>query len=151
MVNSKGTVVGNYTELITTNEPDKTYHSKNLKVSTNPGNISQFVPYQKVWDSRPMQTYAQADVFVGNEKHTLGLIGNTSDVQLFTSDYGLYWFDYLGGYNTVFGELFGDQNDAVTLAAVRGAADLMGKSWGTMIESSNSTSISLQSGDQIYQ
>ena len=71
-------------------------------------------------------------------------------MKLFTSDYGLYWFDYLGGYNTVFAELFGGQTDAQTLALVRGAADMQDKSWGAMIEWANRSSITLQSGTQVY-
>ena len=76
----------------------------------------------------------QRNLYVNNLQTTLSSIGNQSYVKLFTSDYGLYWFDYLGGYNTVFAELFGAQADAQTLALVRGAADMQDKSWGAMIE-----------------
>ena len=122
-----------------------------FQVVTNEGNISQFEPYQKLLSSRPLQTYTEAaDALVDTEQQTLSSIGNQSDVNLFTSDYGLYWFDYLGGYNTVFAELFGEKTDAQTLALVRGAADMQNKSWGAMIEWANRTSISLQTGAQIY-
>ena len=67
---------------------------------------------------------------MSTEQQTLSSIGNQSNVKLFTSDYGLYWFDYLGGYNTVFAELFGRQTDPQTLALVRGAADMQDKNWG---------------------
>ena len=56
----------------------------------------------------------------------------------------------LGGYNTVFAELFGGQTDAQTLALVRGAADMQDKNWGVMIEWANRLSITLQSGTQMY-
>ena len=148
---SNGTVVNKYDENVMINEPNGTYQYKTEKVSTNPGNISQFEPYQEVWDSRPMQTYSEAaNVFVGTEQHTLSLIGNQSNVEFFTSDYGLYWFDYRGGYNVVLGELFGGQTDAQTLALVRGAADMQNKSWGAMIEWANQSPITLQSGTQMY-
>lgn len=132
-------------------EPNGTVLNDLNQVVTNQGNISQFEPYSEVWDSRPMQTYTEAaDDFVNNERQTLDSIGNQSDVELFTSDYGLYWFDYQAGYNVVFAELFGTSIDSQTLALVRGAADMQNKSWGTMIEWSNRTSITLQSGSQMY-
>jgi hypothetical protein len=134
-----------------TNEPNGTYTFETEQVSTNPGNISQFEPYQEVWDSRPLQTYTEAaNAFVNTEQQILSSIGNQSDVELFTSDYGLYWFDYMGGYNTVFAELFGGQTDAQTLALVRGAADMQNKSWGVMIEPASQSPLSLQTGGQMY-
>ena len=66
------------------------------------------------------------------------------------SDYSLYWFDYLAGYNTVLAELFGQQTDSQTLALVRGASDMQDKSWGVMIEPANQLPLNLQTGDQIY-
>ena len=72
------------------------------------------------------------------------------NVRLFTSDYALYWFDYQGGYDNVFAELFGMQTDAQTLALVRGAADMQDKSWGVMVEPASQSPLNLQTGDQIY-
>ena len=141
----------NGTEVVMTGYPNGTYVTNRNQPISNPGNISQFEPYQELWDSRPLQTYNEAaNAFVSTEQQTLSSIGNQSDINLFTSDYGLYWFDYLGGYNTVFAELFGTQTDAQTLALVRGAADMQDKSWGAMIEWANRASISLQTGDQMY-
>jgi hypothetical protein len=131
--------------------PDGTVQCENGTYVTDEGNISQFEPYQQLRESNPVQTYAEAaNDFVNTEQNTLSSIGNQSTVNLFTSDYGLYWFDYQGGYNTVFAELFGTQTDAQTLALVRGAADVQNKSWGTMIEWANRTSITLQNVAQIY-
>ncbi len=86
---------------------------------------------------------------MNTEQQILSAIGNQSDVKLFTSDYGLYWFDYLGGYNTVFAELFGGQTDAQILALVRGAADMQDKSFGAMIEWASQSPISLQNASQM--
>ena len=52
---------------------------------------------------------------------------------LFTSDYGLYWYDYLSGYSTVFAEFVGDQSRQIAVALDRGAANALGKNWGVMI------------------
>ncbi len=131
--------------------PDDTVQCENGTYTTDEGNISQFEPYQQLMESNPIQTYAQAaNAYVNTEHDILTSIGNQSDVRFFTSDYGLYWFDYLGGYNTVFAELFGGQTDAQTLALDRGAADMQDKSWGVMIEPANQSPLSLQNGTQIY-
>ncbi len=131
--------------------PDGTVQYENGTYVTDEGDISQFEPYQQLWDSNPIQTYAEAaNDFVNTEKMTLTSIGNESNVRLFTSDYGLYWFDYLSGYNTVFAELFGIQSDSQTLALIRGAANTQNKSWGVMIEPAIQSPLILQTGDQIY-
>jgi hypothetical protein len=54
-------------------------------------------------------------------------------LQLFTSDYALYWYDYSGGYNTVFTEFVGNQSRQIAVALDRGAADTLGEDWGVII------------------
>ena len=53
--------------------------------------------------------------------------------QLFTSDYALYWYDYLSGYGTVFAEFVGDQSRQIAVTLDRGAANVLGKDWGAII------------------
>ena len=123
----------------------------NGTVVTDAGNILQFEPYREVWDSRPLATYAEvASAYVNADQYMFGSIGNQTAVKLFTSDYALYWFDYRAGYDTVFAELFGRQTDAQTLALVRGASDMQGKSWGVMIEPASQSPLSMQTGTQMY-
>ena len=50
-----------------------------------------------------------------------------------SSDYALYWFDYLGGYNTIFAEFGSNASITQTVALARGAARMQNKSWGTII------------------
>ena len=139
------------TDTALTFEPNGTVFAQNGQIVTDQGNISKFEPYQQVLDSNPLLNDTEAaNLYVNNLQTTLSSIGNQSYVKLFTSDYGLYWFDYLGGYNTVFAELFGAQADAQTLALDRGAADMQDKSWGAMIESASQSPITLQSGTQMY-
>lgn len=60
----------------------------------------------------------------------------TRQINAYTSDYALYWFDYLIGYDTIFAELGSNQTATqVTqdIDLVRGAADLQNKTWGTII------------------
>jgi hypothetical protein len=54
-------------------------------------------------------------------------------IPVFTSDYALYWFDYLAGYDTVFVELGWNQNTAKHIALCRGAANVQSKDWGAII------------------
>jgi len=54
-------------------------------------------------------------------------------IKAFTSDYALYWFDYLAGYDTVFAELGWDHNTAKHIGLCRGAATVQQKDWGTII------------------
>jgi len=139
------------TDTTVTYEPNGTALNENGQVVTNHGNISQFEPYQQVLDANPLLNDTDAaNLYLNNLQTTLSSIGNQSAVNLFTSDYGLYWFDYLGGYNAVFAELFGTQTDAQTLALVRGAADMQDKSWGVMIEPASQSPLSLQNGAQMY-
>jgi hypothetical protein len=58
---------------------------------------------------------------------------NASKLSLFTSDYALYWYDYLSGYDVVFGEFVGNHSRQLAVALCRGAAKVLGKTWGTMI------------------
>jgi hypothetical protein len=54
-------------------------------------------------------------------------------MKLFTSDYALYWYDYLSSYDVVFGEFVGNQSRQITVALNRGAAHTLDKEWGIII------------------
>jgi len=54
-------------------------------------------------------------------------------ISSFTSDYALYWFDYLAGYDTVFVELGWNHSTAKHIGLCRGAARVQQKDWGTII------------------
>ena len=121
---------------------------------TDKGNISQFEPYQQLWDSRPFQTMddlsAVAASYVKTQQETTNWIANRSDVNLFTSDYLLYSWDYQIGYDTVFAELGWNNTVAQEIGLVRGAANLQGKSWGTIIDWKYMQWPYLPSGDEMY-
>lgn len=132
-------------------QPNGIVQNANGTVVTDQGDISQFEPYQQLWDSRPLQTYAEAaNMYVSTQQNILGSIGNQSDVKLLTSDYGLDWFDYQAGYDVVLGQLGWNQSVTQDIALVRGAADMQGKSWGTMITWASQTAPYLMSGNQMY-
>lgn len=79
--------------------------------------------------------YGQAAYhFVAGLKADPGLekLKNIS-VTSFTSDYALYWYDYLGGYDVLLAQYGWNQSIIQETALVRGAANLQGKSWGAII------------------
>jgi parallel beta-helix repeat protein len=52
---------------------------------------------------------------------------------LFTSDYGLYWFDYELGYNTVLAQFGWNNSRPMQISLVRGAAEVQNQSWGAIV------------------
>ena len=54
-------------------------------------------------------------------------------ITAFTSDYALYWFDYLAGYDTVFVELGWNHSTPIHIGLCRGAATVQQKDWGAII------------------
>ena len=112
-------------------QPNGMVQNENGTAVTDEGNISQFEPYQQLWDSRPLQAYTEAaNDYVSTQQNILSSIGNQTNVRLFTSDYALDWYDYLGGYDVVLGQLGWNQSVTQDIALVRGAADMQGKAGG---------------------
>ena len=72
-------------------------------------------------------------------------------IPVFTSDYALYWFDYLAGYDTIFVELGWNHSTVQHIALGRGAANTQGKEWGTIIVWTYYEPPYLASGPQILQ
>ncbi len=72
------------------------------------------------------------------------------NLKIFTSDYGLYWFDYLFGYNAVFGEFVGNKSRQLAVALCRGAAKAQNMDWGTMITWTYDQAPFLEDGEHLY-
>jgi len=80
-----------------------------------------------------------------------GLITLRNDtVTAFTSDYGLYWWDYKGGYDVMFAELGWNCSATEQIDLVKGAARMQDKDWGAMITWTYRQWPYLGSYDQIY-
>jgi len=73
------------------------------------------------------------------------------NIPMFTSDYALYWFDYLAGYDTIFVELGWNHNTTQHIGMGRGAANVQGKDWGVIITWTYYKEPYLASGPEIYQ
>lgn len=72
-------------------------------------------------------------------------------IPIFTSDYALYWFDYLAGYDTVFVELGWNLSTTQQIALCRGAANMQGKDWGAIIVWKYYEPPYLASGSEMYE
>jgi hypothetical protein len=86
-------------------------------------------PYPKNYTDAAERFVAHTGYFLANYSTYYG----NPKLELFTSDYALYWYDYVLGYDVVFGEFVGNQSRQLAVALIRGAAKTMGKDWGTMI------------------
>ena len=72
-------------------------------------------------------------------------------LRTFTSDYALYWWDYLAGYDTVFVELGWNISLTQQIALCRGAANVQGKDWGAIITWTYYDPPYIASAPEIYQ
>lgn len=72
-------------------------------------------------------------------------------IPAFTSDFALYWYDYMAGYSTVFAELGWNHSTRQQIALCRGAADSFGKDWGAIITWTYTQPPYIASGPQIRQ
>ena len=67
----------------------------------------------------------------------------------FTSDYALYWFDYLGGYDVILAQLGWNHTYAQDIALTKGAARLQGKQWGAIVTWKYDKQPYLDSGENV--
>jgi hypothetical protein len=101
--------------------------------------ISQIPTYEQVLKQNPIPNCdAAAEAFVNKNKKSLETFNNQEQSSekpflVFTADYGLYWWDYQSGYDLVLAELGWNNSVAQEIGLVRGAANLQGKSWGTIL------------------
>jgi hypothetical protein len=97
----------------------------------------------------------EAQIYVGHLQNDPGfsLLKNSS-IQTFVSDYALYWWDYIGGYDVVFTQLGwntpGNNSIVQEIALTKGAAHLQGKNWGVIVTWTYPNAPYLASGEEIY-
>jgi len=71
-------------------------------------------------------------------------------INSFTSDYALYWFDYEGGYDTIFTEFNANESITQAIALTRGAAYLQNKTWGDIITWTYNQAPYLENASEMY-
>ncbi|MCK5628202.1 hypothetical protein KAI12_01935 [Candidatus Bathyarchaeota archaeon] len=72
------------------------------------------------------------------------------NITSFTSDFSLYWFGYLAGWDVIFAQIGWNHTVAQEIALVKGAARLQNKSWGTILTWKYDQPPYLDSGTEIY-
>jgi hypothetical protein len=73
-----------------------------------------------------------------------------AEITLFTSDYALYWHDYLSGYDVIFSEFVGNQSRQIAAGLCRGAAKALDEDWGVIITWSNQLEPFVENPNQLY-
>jgi hypothetical protein len=127
------------------------YTSENITKYT--GSI---LSYEALLKQKPIQNYnAAANAFVDRHKESLEAINkeqlSEKDILVFTADYGLYWWNYKGGYDLVLAELAWNHSDIQQIALVRGAANLQNKQWGTILTWKYTQAPYLTNGEEMFE
>jgi hypothetical protein len=118
----------------------------------NTAGLPQIESYAEILAKRPLMSSEDAANRVVNNIHTkIDWLHNQSVVRTFTSDYALYWYDYLGGYDVVLAQLGWNNTLSQEIGLVRGAANLQDKDWGTIITWKYTQPPYLATGDEMYQ
>jgi len=104
------------------------------------------------WNLPPNSTYdTVASGFSNgflNDPGTVAL--KAQKTSIFCSDYVLYWFDYISGYDVVLAQVGWNHSIVKDVGLIRGAATLQDRDWGTIITWKYTTSPYLDNGEAIY-
>jgi hypothetical protein len=71
--------------------------------------------------------------------------------EVFTADYGLYWFDYKAGYDTVFTEFGWNHSRQLHIALCRGAAKAFNRDWGAIVTWEYTDKPYIESEEELYE
>jgi hypothetical protein len=72
------------------------------------------------------------------------------DYIILTSDYGLYWFDYKSGYDTILAEFGWNHSRPLHVALCRGAAKVQNRDWGVMVTWTYNGTPYIVPGNELY-
>ena len=105
------------------------------------------------WRLPPNATYSSvAASFVNGFLREGGTVYlKDENIPIFASDYALYWFDYLSGYDVMLTQIGWNHSLIQDIALIRGAARMQNKDWGAIITWKYNQPPYLDSGEAIYQ
>ncbi len=135
---------------------DETLKNDFYTMENGSNRIAQEETYQQVASKNPLTDCdGAANLFVNKTGASVADLKNQwnireGDFPVFTADYGLYWWDYKSGYDMVLGELGWNNSVAQEIALVRGAANLQGKDWGTILTWKYTHAPYLADGDELF-
>ena len=117
--------------------------------------IEDYISYSvdELWKMYPFSDYSETSArYIETVNCDLEhMIEGYRQVSLFTSDYALYWFDYISGYDVLFAQIGWNHTLAQDIALVRGAANLQNKNWGTIVTWKYNHPPYLDSGEAIFE
>jgi hypothetical protein len=94
---------------------------------------SSFENYDDLMKVKPFRDIDEiAEAFLARDQNKIEYLSNQS-VTVFTSDYVLYWWDYLSGYDVMLAQIGWNLTLAQQIALVRGAAKQQNEDWGIVI------------------
>ncbi|TRO51964.1 hypothetical protein E2P63_04355 [Candidatus Bathyarchaeota archaeon] len=102
----------------------------------------------------PQNSDEMAELFVSSWQTMPGLVtvkNKLGSGLSYTSDYALYWFDYLAGYDVVFAEFGWNHSRIQDIALVRGAARVQDKEWGVIVTWTFNDPPYLEDGERLYE
>jgi hypothetical protein len=110
----------------------KVDESSALATGSQISNLPSYANYEELMSLRPFKDMNEAaDRFTTRDQYNIEYLSNSTKV--FTSDYALYWFDYIAGYDVILAHMGWNLTLAQQIALVRGAAKLQNKDWGIVI------------------
>jgi hypothetical protein len=106
--------------------------------------------YQELLEIKPFTTLDEtAERFIARDKTNIDTL-KTNGTQVFTSDYALYWFDYLAGYDVVLGQVGWNLSLNQQVGFMRGAGNMLNKDWGVIVAWKYQQTPYLASGTEIF-
>jgi len=108
----------------------------------------RFVNFAESYSDASEKYVSALSRYLSNSFFSIGPVPD--DFLLFTADYALYWFDYLGGYDVVLAEFGWNYSRQVNVAQVRGAATVLDRDWGVIVTWTYDESPYLGSGGELF-
>ena len=129
-----------------------TFYSTFYPNGTITGQRSETTTFQNYEDLIKLKPFKNnndvAQRFVDKYKKELEPLKNT-ETKVFTSDYNLYWWDYLSGYDVILAQLGWNITVNQQIALVRGAANLQNRDWGVVVTWKYNQPPYLDTGEEI--
>jgi len=134
------------------NSASTTAYSTFYPNSTKTGEFADppsFKTYEELMSMKPFKDNDEAaERFLTRDQNKIEYL--KTKVKVFTSDYALYWWDYLSGYDVMLAHIGWNITLTHQIAQVRGAAKLQNKDWGIVITWKYNTPPYLDTGPEIF-
>ncbi|MGD2066816.1 MAG: hypothetical protein PVI43_06580 [Candidatus Bathyarchaeota archaeon] len=105
--------------------------------------VSSAETQEEAAETYMMWLRAHIDYYIYSREH--------EGISILTSDYGLYWFDYKAGYDTILAEFAWNHSRPLHVGLCRGAATVQGMEWGAMVTWTYDKEPYLVSGPELYE